>query len=145
MDAPDSPQETTSLRPRAFLGALLQRGGRRHLLLLALFAVLVATAGRSGTVDSATTEAPGHVATEGIRRPISPDLPLPGRQSPEALALDNVLSRYDALIRLLETRALDQPGQPDPPELDDLRALRARLYEVSRRALSAAPRDTTTD
>lgn len=148
MDTPESPQASPALRAREVLRALVQKGGRRQLLLLFLFVVLVAMAGRSGTAGPATTHAEAHAPAGRVHPPITSDLALAqsGRQSPEALAVDNLLSRYDALIRLVETRALDHPGQPAPAELDDLRALRARLYEITRRALSsAAPLDTTSD
>lgn len=144
MDAPESQDSQNAGRVRALLHAVLQKGGRRQLLLLGLFAVLVVTAGRDGS--RASSLAP-ELATPRVEHAAARELPVASlpSQSPEAVALDNLLSRYDVLIRLLESRAIADPGDP-APALAELRTMRARLYEASRRAIqSTAPRGSPPD
>ena len=148
MDAPESRDSQNAGRVRVILQAVLQKGGRRQLLVLGLFAVLVVTAGRGGSRASSPESAAPVARPVRVENPTTgPEMPVASlsRESPEAVALDNLLSRYDVLIRLLESRTIEDPEAP-APALAELRTMRARLYEASRRAIqSTAPRGTPPD
>lgn len=73
----------------------------------------------------------------------TPRSPLP-EATPEAVALDILLARYDALIRLLEARSIASPEAPADSSLPELRTLREQTYETARRAVRSAPRPMTT-
>ncbi|HET6229658.1 MAG TPA: hypothetical protein VFE05_06210 [Longimicrobiaceae bacterium] len=66
--------------------------------------------------------------------PIPPAVERAPGAAEEAIALDNLLSRYDGLIRLAEVRDL-QSAEHDSA-IAELRGLRARTYIAARRALA---------
>lgn len=133
--ATPEPGAAGASRAHAIIRNLIQGAGRRNLVILALFAVLVIAAGRTepsanGTTQSAAPQLTDRAATA------PPDFPLPTqtRGTSDAAALDNLLSRFDVLIRLLEARGVET-GQ-ESSALAELRALRERVYLTSRKALA---------
>jgi hypothetical protein len=109
----------------------------RRLVLLVLFALLVVTAGR-GTRADAELPVVSSQASPALASVPAPEPRLSAAQSrtAEIQALDNLLSRYDALIRALEARGVDTV-QDSSASLTELRTLRATLYDVSRRAIQS--------
>jgi hypothetical protein len=116
-------------------------------VLLVLFVLVLFSAGR------ATPGSPrGVPAAGGPTVPESPRMADPGgghaagtlraplrEPGPEAVAVDNLLARYDALIRLLEARSLEARAPRSDSALAELRALRGRTYTAARDALTGSP------
>ena len=131
MDAPEQ-QPTGTARAQTLIRSVVHAGGRRNAVILALFAILVVASGRTGS--PADTHRPA--AQPAADRPVAP-LPLhqAPESAPEATAVENLLSRFDVLIRLLEIRAV-QNGHASP-SLIELRALRQSVFEASARAVAS--------
>lgn len=147
MSGPDAAEPRGEPRGRAILHAFLQNGRGRSPVLLGIFLLVLFAAGRAapgaapGAAPSVLLD-PASSGTPRLAEPrvspasteSSPPLPEP---TPEALAMDNLLARYDALIRLLEIRSIDGPAAAADPALAELRALRGRTYAAARRAVIA--------
>lgn len=141
MSVPDAPEARAAGRVHGALRASLQGGRGRSAVLLVIFALVL-----FGTRGAPDGEAPPAVrqASASAARVVpaprtapsigTPRLPLP-EATPEAVALDNLLARYDAVIRLLEARSIASPEARADSALAELRLLRAQTYEVARRAL----------
>jgi len=143
MSGADAPEPRPAGRVRGILHGFLQDGHARGAVLLGLFAL--ALFGARGAPDGQTppaareasastgqvVPAPRTVPATGASRP-----PLP-EATPEAVALDNLLARYDALIRLVEAQSIGSPEARADSALAELRALRGRTYEAARRAVES--------
>lgn len=127
------PQPAGATRARALIRFLFQSGNGRNAAIIVLFGLLVLTA--RGTAPAPATVGHPPPAAAAPSSPIA-DLAatLPANRAPDATALDNLLSRFDVLIRLLEARAVET-GQ-DSRALAELRALRETVYLTSRKALA---------
>ena len=120
-------------------------------MVLALFALVLFGAGRRAPDAPHPSPARGEAASSESPRRAEPPLLSAGgtpaatrpEPTPEAVALDNLLARYDALIRLLETRSIGAEGPSADSALAELRALHGRTYAAARRAVTATgdPRD----
>ncbi|HEX6369866.1 MAG TPA: hypothetical protein VF006_13185 [Longimicrobium sp.] len=141
MSAPDAPEPRADGRVPGALRGVLQGGRGRSAVLLGIFALVLfgARGAPDGEAPPAVREASASTAP-GVPAPrATPALgaagpPLP-EATPEAVALDNLLARYDALIRLLEGRSIGSPEAPADSALAELRALREQTYEAARRAV----------
>ena len=146
VSAPDAGAPPAGAPEHGVLHALLRNGRGRGALLLALFLLVLFAAGRTSPPGPRAAP-PGATGAEQAPRPAEvPTLdaasgttraPLPG-PPPDAVAVDNLLARYDALIRLLEARALDGRSPRADSALAELRALRGRTYAAARQAVIAA-------
>jgi hypothetical protein len=134
------PAPASPTRPRAaaaFVQALVRAGGHRMVVGPLFVLTLVILAGRSRAAPSALRPAGSAGAALESRAPAlmaSPALGPAQGAADEAVALDNLLTRYDALIRVAEARAFRSGG--DDRTITELRGLRARTYAAARRALS---------
>ena len=145
MSGPDAADPRAETRVRGALQAFLQNGRGRSPVLLAIFALVLFAAGRAepGAAPPVVREPAGSGTTQRSSEPrvlaagtaAGPPLPEP---TAEALAVDNLLARYDALIRLLETRAIHGRAAAADSALAELRALRGRTYAAARRAVIAS-------
>ena len=149
MSAPDAPEPHAAGRVHEALRAFLQGGRGRSAMLLGIFALMLfgARGPPDGEAPPAVREASASTAQPvpapraaqavGASRP-----PLP-EATPEAVAVDNLLARYDALIRLLEARSIASPDAQADASLAELRALREQTYEAARRAVGSTPPPTS--
>lgn len=141
MSAPDAAEPRAAGRVLGALHAFPQGGRGRSAVLLGIFALVLfgARGAPEREAPPAVREAPASEAEPypapraagalGAARP-----PLP-EATPEAVALENLLARYDALIRLLEGRSIGSPDAPADSALAELRTLRGQTYEAARRAV----------
>lgn len=143
MSAPDAPEPRAAGRVHDALQGFLQGGRGRSPVLLAIFALVLF--GSRGAPDAQAPPAAreafastAQIAPAPRTAPVigTPRSPLP-EATPEAVALDNLLARYDALIRLLEARSIGRETSPADSALAELRALRGRTYAAARRAMVA--------
>lgn len=139
MSEPDQAEGRREPRGRRILQALIQSRAGRTPVLLGIFVLVVLTAGRAAPAAAPGPAAPGTVRAAEFRGfPVGTTSgSSPAEPSPEALAVDNLLARYDALIRLLEARSIDGRGAVPDSALADLRALRGRTYAAARHAVTS--------
>ncbi|HEU4457316.1 MAG TPA: hypothetical protein VFR81_29880 [Longimicrobium sp.] len=150
MSGPDAPEPRAAGRvPGALLRGFLQGGRVRSAVLLGIFALVLfgARGAPDGEAPPAVREASASAAQVVPAPRTAPSVgtprsPLP-EATPEAVALDNLLARYDALIRLLEARSIASPEARADSALAELRALRGRTYEAARRAVERTSPPTT--
>ena len=113
-------------------------------MLLVLFVLVLFSAGRATPGPPRAAPAPGERPVPETPRMADPGgghaagtLRPPLREpTPEAVAVDNLLARYDALIRLLEARSLEARAPRGDSALAELRALRGRTYAAARTAVT---------
>ena len=141
---PDTPEPRAAGRVHGALRGFLQGGIGRSAVLLGIFALVLfgargapdreaPPAVREASASAAqAVPAPRAAQAVGAYRP-----PLP-EATPEAVAVDNLLARYDALIRLLESWSIGSPDAQADSSLAELRALRGQTYEAARRAVTAS-------
>ena len=141
MSAPDPAEPHAAGRVPVTLHGFLQGGRGRSAVLLGIFALVLFSARGAPDAEAPAVarEAPASTAQVGPAPRTTPSVgtprsPLP-EPTPEAVALDNLLARYDALIRLLEARSIGSPEAPADSSLPELRALRGQTYEAARRAV----------
>jgi hypothetical protein len=119
-------------------------------VLLGIFVLVLFAAGRAapGAAPGAAPRVLLDPAASGTPRLTEPRVlpagtgstPPLAESTPETLAVDHLLARYDALIRLLETRSIDGSAAEADSALAELRALRGRTYAAARRAvIGSAP------
>ena len=149
MSAPDAPEPHAAGRVHEALRAFLQGGRGRSAVLLGIFALVLFGArgapdgeappavGEASASTAQAVPAPGAAQAVGASRP-----PLP-ETTPAAVAVDNLLARYDALIRLLEARSIASPEARADSALAELRVLREQTYEAARRAVGSTPPPTS--
>lgn len=155
MSAPDTPSTPSTPsgpgpqagdRVRGLLATLLRGGRGRSTVLLGLFVLVLFSAGRATPGSPRGAPAPGErtvpetprIADAGggdAAATLRPPLPEP---TPEAVAVDNLLARYDALIRLLEARSLESQAPRSDSALTELRTMRSMTYAAARRAMIAS-------
>lgn len=123
------------------LRALWQDGSARGGLLLAIFLlILVSNRGGNGGGSAPAAQSPGPPDPRSHSVNWSEQLVhLTRNPDPSEAALEGLLSRYDAVIRMLEARAAGAPTTEADTALADLRALRHETYSALRRALRATP------
>ena len=112
-----------------------KRGG----VLLAIFLlILVSNRGGNGGGSAPAAQSPDPPDPQSHSVNWSEQLvQLTRNPDPSEAALESLLSRYDAVIRMLETRAASASTTEADTALADLRALRLQTYSALRRALLA--------
>ncbi|HEU4457251.1 MAG TPA: hypothetical protein VFR81_29550 [Longimicrobium sp.] len=142
MSGPDAPEPRAAGRVRGILHGFLQGGRARGAVLLGLFTLVLfgARGAPDGQAPPAAREASaptGQVVPAPRAAPaVGASRPPLAQPTPEAVALDNLLARYDALIRLVEAQSIGSPAARADSALAELRALRGRTYEAARRVSS---------
>jgi hypothetical protein len=139
MSAPDAPEPRAAGRVHDAVQGFLQGGRGRSAVLLGIFALVLfgARSAPHGQAPPAAREASASSAHVVAASRITPAAGASRPPLPEAVALDNLLARYDALIRLLEARSIGSPEAPADSVLAELRALRGRTYEAARRTVGS--------
>jgi hypothetical protein len=145
---PDALEPGGAARVSRVFHALLRNGRGRGTTALGIFALVLFSAGRRAP-DAADAPAVPRgpdalAASRVLERSAPPAGGAPGSHlpvaTPEAVAVDNLLARYDALIRLLEARSIGGRGSPGDSALAELRSLRARTFAAVRSAVTATER-----
>ncbi len=146
MSTPDAPEPREAAHAPRALHGLLRNSRGRSALLLGIFALVLFSAGRRA--PDAANQPPVARDPEALpaRRVPERGAPPAGgvlgspfpEPTPEATAVDNLLARYDALIRLLEARSISGQGFPGDSALAELRALRAQTFTAARQAVAAS-------
>jgi hypothetical protein len=121
--------------------ALWQDKKKRYGILLAIFALILFSSGRQ-TAGGAPPQAAPTPVHAGTSRNWSEQLVhLTRDAAPSEAALESLLSRYDAVIRLLEMRIAEAPSASADSVLSELRTLRLQTYSALRRALPPASQE----
>lgn len=143
MSAPDAPEPRAAGRVRGALQDFLQGGRGRSAVLLGMFALVLFGARGVPGGDAPSTAREGSGSTQVVQAPGAASVGTPRRPLPEAVALDDLLAHYDALIRLLEARSIGRSEVRADSALAQLRLLRAQTYEAARSAVeSTSPSGT---
>lgn len=143
MSSPEPPEPAAARRLRAVVHNLLTARRGRTTLGLGIFLLVLIAASRGGADVRAVPLAPspdtlaraGFLQVRVSRPDQAPAVP---GDAPATVAIDNLLSRYDALLRLLEAQAVDSADVKLDSAIAELRALRQQSFHAARTAVQRA-------
>jgi hypothetical protein len=131
---------------RSPLGASFLRSGRgRTALVIGIFLLVVFSArGKTAPQPGLTGRSPAAISTEADtwpRRLLDLATDSTGAGSGGTVGVENFLSRFDAMVRSAEMKALTTKDPHADSTVHELRSLRRQTYETLRRALPDSSRN----